>query len=310
MIEIYADGLLVYDSRQEKYELVGLTVTTGVNVGGTAEIIMPVGHPAFDQFVSYKTKVTIYRDGDLLFRGRALYPDDTFYGQRTITCEGELCFLRDSIQTPYLYEDSPAAIFGRIIGDHYRWMQHEPDKYFNIGEITVTDPNDYIRLESEGAETSLDTINKLLERCGGYIVFSGTGDTRTINWYATLDQQSTQEIEFGENLLDFSRTGALSTSLITGLIPYGAKDEATGKRLTIESVNGDAADIVAEDAVAAHGLIIGTVTWDEVTDPNNLLKKAQAFLEEHKSYISSLELTALDLAALDKKIDSCLQLRA
>lgn len=303
MIQVYADGALVYDSRLEEYDLVGLKITNGLNVGGTAEITMPANHPAYNAFVSYKTIVTVYRDGVLRFRGRVLYPADNFYGERTITCEGEMCLLRDAISRPYVYTGDPEDVFYSIMKEHAR--QTDDFKHFGIGAVTATDPNDYIRLESESAETVLDTINKLIDRCGGYITFtdgSREGE-RLINWLDTLERESDQVIEFGENLLDFARTGANTTSLATGLIPYGAKDETTGKRLDIKSVNDGVDYILDNDAVALHGKIMATAVWDDVTVASNLLTKAKAWLAEHKGFITSLELTALDLSYLDKSLD-------
>jgi phage minor structural protein len=303
MIQVYADGALVYDSRLEEYDLVGLKVTTGLNVGGTAEIVMPVGHPAYSTFVSHKTIVTVYRDGVLRFRGRALYPADNFLGQRTITCEGELCLLRDSINRPYKYQASPRSIFVTLINAHNG--QTDAVKKFTVGEVTVVDSNDYVLLESESAETILDTLNKAVERVGGYITFTDAEDgSRVINWLEELDRENKQVIEFGENLLDFSSTGANTTALVTGLVPYGKKDENTKKRLTIASVNGGKDYILAEDAVAVRGTIMGTAVWDDVEVASNLLKKAQAYLAQSKMFITSLTLTALDLSYMDKKIDS------
>lgn len=303
MIQVYADGVLVYDSRLEEYDLVGLKVTTGLNVGGTAEIVMNEGHPAYNSFVAYKTIVTIYRDGVLRFRGRALYPADNFLGQRTITCEGEMCLLRDSINRPYLYQASPRSIFVTLINAHNG--QTDDFKKFTVGDVTVVDPNDYIRLESESAETIFDTLNKAVERVGGYIVFTeGDNGERVINWLADLNTRNDQIIEFGENLLDFTRTGANTTSLLTGLVPYGAKDEKTKKRLTIESVNGGKDYILANDALRVRGTIFGTATWDDVEKPLTLLGKALDYLDECKVFITSLTLTALDLSYMDKSIDS------
>lgn len=303
MIQVFADGQVVYDSRLEQYDLISLKVTTGLNVGGTAEIQMAADHPAYNYFTSYKTIVTIYRDGELLFRGRALYSADNFTRQRTITCEGELCFLRDTINRPYLYQASPRSCFVTLIGAHNKATDAE--KRFLVGDVTVTDANDYIRVESESAETTLATLNKLLERCGGYIVFTDDEDgNRVIHWLEALDSRSSQSIEFGENLLDFSSTGANTTSLATGLVPYGARNEETKKRLTIESVNGGKDYIIDEEAQAVRGTIITTATWDDVTEPANLLKKARAYLDDAKVFITSLELTALDLSYLDRSIDS------
>ena len=303
MIQIFTDGGLSYDSRLESYNLRGLKITTGLNKGGTAEIVMPPGHPAYGSFTSYKTIVEIYRDRVLQFRGRALYPADDYYNQRTVVCEGELCFLQDAISRPYLYQDAPAAIFTTVI-ENYN-AQVEPAKQFRVGNITVTDPNDYIRLENGEAETVMATINKLLERCGGYLIFTtdATDGARVISWYASLEYVSDQVIEFGSNLLGFARSGA-NTNLITAVLPYGAKNERTGQRVTIESVNGGLDYIQDDEAVELRGRITAAVVWDDVTEPANLLKKAQQYLEENRYIVTSLELTALDLSYMDKNIDS------
>ena len=306
MIQLYADGVLAYDSRLKEHgkdhTLLGLKTTTGLNKGGTAEFIMPPGHPAYDLFVSFRTIVELYRDNVLKFRGRVLYPADNFNNLRTITCEGELCLFQDGISRPYLYQDTPAAIFAAVVGDYN--AQVEEYKRFRVGEITVTDANNYVRLESENTETVLDTINKLLERCGGYIVFTTAEDgVRVVNWYAELEHRSSQAIEFGANLLDFSRTGA-NTALATGIRPEGAKDQATGKRITIESVNGGLDYIVDEAAVALRGTIIKAVQWDDVTTPSILLTKAQQYLREARQIVTSLKLSAVDLSYLDKDIES------
>lgn len=302
MIQVYADDLLVYDSRIEDYALTELTVTAGLDTGGTASVGMPPKHPAYNAFTSYKTLVTIYRDNRLLFRGRALYPSDDFYNRRTITCEGERCFLLDSVIRPYVYQDDPAAIFADVIAQHN--AQVDTFKQFVVGTITVTDPNNYIRMESESALQTSDVIDKLVERCGGYIVFTtNTEGQRVINWYEELTYQSRQVIEFGENLLDFARTSA-NTDLATVIIPYGAKDETTGIRVDITSVN-DGQDFIQDyDAVALRGVIAKPVYWDDITLPQNLLAKAKQYLASSKLIITSLDLTAVDLSDLDKDIDT------
>lgn len=303
MIQVYADNSLVYDSRLEDYGLLGLTVTTGLNKGGTASIVMPPRHPGYNIFSSYKTIVTVYRDGLLLFRGRALYPADDFFNRRTITCEGERCFLRDGVlRGPYIYQDGPAAIFTDIITLYN--AQVDEAKRFVVGTITVTDPNNYIRLENETTEQTADVIDKLVERCGGYIVFTtNEAGERVINWYKDLGYQSRQVIEFGENLMDFARTSS-NDDLATVIIPYGAKDETTGQRVTIESVN-DGLDFIQDlDAIALRGTIVKPVYWDDIADPMNLLAKAQQYLASSKMMITSLELTAVDLSDIDKSIDT------
>ncbi len=306
MIKIYADGKPIYDSRLREsgkdYTLLGLRTTKGLNKGGTAEIVMPPGHPGYSALIGHRTIVEMYRDGELRFRGRALGYTDDWMNRRTWTCEGELCLFQDAVSRPYLYQDTPESIFVALIQDYN--SQVEPFKQFKVGAVTVTDANDYVRLESETAELVLDTINKLLARCGGYIHFSTDEDgARVVNWYAELNNRSSQSIEFGENLLDFARNGA-NPDLLTGVIPYGAKNEETGARVDITSVNDGLDYIVDEAAVALRGTILKPVIWDDVTEPENLLRKAEQYLREHRQVVTSLRLTALDLSRLNKSIDS------
>ena len=302
MIQVFADDFTVYDSRLPDRGLLGLKVTAALNKGGTAEILMPPDHPAYRVFTSYKTLVTVYREDLLLFRGRALYPKDDRFNRRTIVCEGERCFLRDSTIRPYLYQDTPAEIFADLIAQHN--TQVDEFKTFQVGTVTVTDPNDYVRLESETAEQTLDVIDKLVERVGGYIVFTTNEEgRRVINWYESLGYQSGQAIEFGENLLDFARDGS-STDMVNRVIPYGAKNEETGERVTVKSVNNDLDYIQDDESVALRGVVSRPVYWDDVTEPANLLRKAQQYLETSKMAVTSLQLTAVDLSLLDRFIDT------
>lgn len=302
MVQVYADGKPIYAPFLEGYELLKLKATPSVDKAGTAEFTLPPEHPAYNSFVEYKTVIEILRQGELLFRGRALYPTDDLYRQRTITCEGERCFLRDSILRPYLYQNTPAAIFRDLIAQHN--AQVDPFKRFRVGEITVTDDNEYIRLEGGSAETVASVLDKLVARCGGYIIFTTAADgVRVINWYAEIGQHSGQAIEFGENLLDYSSTGA-NTNLATAILPYGAKNETSGLRTTIETVNSGLDYIQDDAAVARHGFIIQPVYWDDVTKPGNLLTKARQYLDTSKNIVTSLELTAVDLSVLDEGIDT------
>ena len=302
MIRVYADDQLVYAPQLADYALTGLQVTVSATASGTATITMPPDHPRYNSFTDYKTVVTIYRHGVLLFRGRALYSTDDFYNCRTITCEGERGFLQDSIVRPYLYQDDPAVIFADLIANHN--AQVDAEKTFVVGTVTAKDANDYVRLESSTAESTGFVLDTLVERVGGYLVFTTNAEgQRVVNWYADPEYRSEQVIQFGENLLDFSRTG-VNTELATVIVPYGAADQETGERLTIKSVNDDLDYIQDDEAVALRGRITRAVYWDDVTEPANLLRKAQQYLNDSKNIITTLQLSAVDLSLLDKSVDT------
>lgn len=301
MIQLYVDDNLIFDSRVKSTALLGLSAQLGLNKGGAATIVLPPEHPAYNDFVSYRSVVTIYRDGVLRFRGRALYPTDDFMLRRTITCEGERCFLRDGIHRPYKYAESPAGIFQTVIGLYN--AQVESFKQFVVGTIDgiSTAP---IELENEEAEPISAVIDKIVDLCGGYIIFTtNTAGQRVINWYSEINYSNQQKIEFGSNLVDFSRTTA-NSELATVIFPYGAKNETTGERITVSSVNGGLDFIKDDEAVALRGMIAKAIYWDEIKSPAELLTRAQQFLNESKNLVASLELTAVDLSLLDKKVDS------
>jgi hypothetical protein len=310
MIQLYVDDKLAFDSRLQDTALLGLKAQLGLNKGGAATIILPPGHPFYEfdpsdpnanGFTSYKSIVTIYRDGKLHFRGRALYPTDDFMLRRTITCEGERCFLRDGIHRPYSYNDTPKNIFREVINSYN--VDVEAEKQFAVGSVNGIS-TDTILLENEEAETHLSVIDKLVEKCGGFITFSfNAAGQREINWVAKLSYHNKQLIEFGSNLMDFSRTMA-NTDLATRIIPYGAKNESTGERLTIKSVNNEQDFIQDDKAVALRGVVTKAVYFDEITLPDALLARAQQYLNTSKNVITSLELRAIDLALIDKNIDS------
>lgn len=302
MMQIFADGKLVLDSRLEEYAPQALRVTAVLSKGGTAEITLPRTHPSYGLFQPYKTVVEIYRHQELIFRGRPLTIAEDLYGSRTITCEGERCFLRDGIMRPYLYQDAPDKIFEAVIAAYN--SQVDAAKQFALGAVTVTDSNNYVRLESGSAETCLATIDKLVERCGGYVTFSTADDgKRTIGWYATLNGSCRQAIKITENLLDFARSTA-NTDLATVIIPYGARDAETGERLTIRTVNNGVDYIEDAEAIALRGRIVKAMYWDDVTLPENLLTKAQAALSGARLLITTLRLNVIDLSNIDPEADA------
>lgn len=309
MYQVYADGSLIFDSRFEEYVIARGQIDLEVNKSGSFVFTLYRDHPYYDRIEKLKTIITVYRDNMLIFRGRVILSADGFYNDKTFTCEGELSFLLDSIQRAYSFTGSPADLFAQFINNHN--SQVDADKQFTVGNVTVTDPNNYINRGNSSYEDTLTNLNgKLLESLGGYInITAGENGVRVINWLADYPYLSTQSIEFGENLLDFTRQNS-AEDIATALIPLGAKIETEDEdvqeepRVTIESVNDGLDYIYDEDAVNVYGWIYKSQTWDDVTEPANLLTKARAYLNELINLNISLELSAIDLSAMDKDINA------
>ena len=303
MFRIYADNVLIYDSSLDDYVITKGQIEREVSKSGKFTFTLYSDHPHFDRIEELKTIIKVYRDDSLVFRGRVLSYVDGFNADRTFTCEGELSFFVDSVQRPYVFQGSPADLFRQFVTAHN--LQVEEAKRFTVGEVTVKDPNDYIRRENGSYENTLTNIqDRLTGSLGGYITFTeGPGGTRVINWLAEYGSLSSQSIQFGENLLDYARTRS-AESIATVLIPLGAQSEETGERITVASVNDGKDFIVDETAAARYGLISAVEIWDDVTVPANLLTKGRTRLSELSSLITSIELTAIDLSDLDRDIDA------
>jgi hypothetical protein len=181
--------------------------------------------------------------------------------------------------------------------------QVEDAKHFEVGQVTVTDPNDYIVRSNIDHANTWDELNKkLLELLGGYIRVRHEEGVSYIDYLVSLNELSPQAVEFGENLLDLKKIRK-GEDIATALIPLGAKlkdeeDKDTDLRLTVAGVNGGLDYVFDQTAVDQYGWIFQTVTFDDVTDATNLLTKAKAHLAELVKSVESIELSAADLSKI------------
>jgi hypothetical protein len=162
--------------------------------------------------------------------------------------------------------------------------------------------------------------DKLIKLLGGYISIRYEEDGNYIDYLSDFTDTSTQGVRYSINLLDLENE-VKGDSLATCIIPYGAKIESeestetedgttteesteTEERVTIKSVNGGLDYIQNTEAVAKYGKIYEVVTWEDVTEPSNLLTKARAYLAQKIMLHSSLTVKAVDLNLTNSMIES------
>lgn len=307
MYRVYCDGLLLYHSKLESLRILNPSLDLEVNKTGSFDFGVEQDHPYYGLIRKLKSIITVYQDDFLLFRGRVLDEEIGWYNEKQITCEGELAFLLDSIQRPYEYSGSIRDFLQMLLDIHN--AQVDEVKRFTLGNVTVTDPNEYIvRSDIDYTNTWEVITKKLLDLLGGYIIVRHENGMHYIDYLSSINILAPQKIRFGENLLDLKRVRK-GEDVATVIIPLGAKlknDEGqdTDKRLTIEAVNGGVDFVQDADAIAQYGTIVKTATFDDVTDPENLKAKGQAYLAESVKLPESIELTAADLAAAGVDIQS------
>lgn len=317
MYKIYADGTLIYDNTDETYKIVKGNGTLETNKSGSFSFAIYPDHFYYNSFVRKKTVITVYKSGKIIFRGRVLNDTTDHLNNKVLTCEGELGYLLDSVIRPFEFNGTPEALFKKFVTEHN--SQVDEFKRFKIGKVTVIDPNNYIARSNTAYESAFNNINsRLLEdSTGGYLYIThgedGTDPIPTLNYLADFTKVSTQKVEFGSNLKQYTKT-VRADDLATAIIPLGytirteaneeTGTEASEEKLTIASVNGGIDYVYDPDAVALYGWIFKVVEWSDVTDANNLKRKAEEYLDGAINQNITIELNAIDLHMLDKSIES------
>lgn len=306
MYRMYLDKSLIYQPGIEELTMTDIKYTLELNKAGELEFTIPPSHPYYDQISILKTYIDLYENDSLLGRFRIISIDEDFYKQRTVTCEGELSYLLDSIQRPYEFTGSISSFLQKLMDVHN--SQVEKDKQFEIGMCNVVDTNNYINRSNGNISNTLSAINnKLIKTHGGYIRVRNEANHRYLDYISDYGNICNQVIRFGENLLDLSNY-IKGENVRTAIIPLGAELKEEGingvkKRVDITSVNGGKDYVYSEDAVKLFGWIWGMVEFKDVTLPTNLKKKAEAYLEECINLQVSLELTAVDLHDLNVDVE-------
>ena len=306
MYSVYVDGFPLYEPRiSETYYLISPSLKQTTNLPGELSFSIPAEHVSSSLINRLSSRVSVYRDDSLIWIGRPIESSVDIYGTTKWICEGCLAYLCDTIQRPFEFQGSPTELFTKIVNNHN--AQVNQNQMLQVGVVTVTDPNDYINRSSVEYLSSWDVLKtRLLDSLGGYLFMTYPNGQPTINWYAVPPDTSTQIIEFGQNLQDYART-VYGSETYTACIPLGAKDEATGERLTVSSVNGGN-DFITSPLAYSLGYIYAPssdVTWEDVTVPANLLSKAQTWLTNYGTkYKEKVNLKAIDLHNTDASIES------
>ena len=308
MYKIYADNTLIYDSTLEDYRIGKGVISLETNKSGSFTFSVYPDHFYYDCFIRLKTVIKVTRSGKIIFRGRILNDVTDYWNNKVITCEGELGFLQDSIIRPFTFNGTPVDLFKKFVDEHN--AQVDDFKKFKIGSVTVVDPNNYIARSNSNYETALYNLNSRLieDSLGGYFFIThgedGTEDIPTLNYLADFTKVSSQVVEFGSNLKDYTKT-IKADEIATALIPIGAETNPdTHEKLTIKSINGGKDYIYDPDAVALYGWIFKVVEWDEVTVASNLLTKGRERLAQIVKQNITIELNAIDLHLRDRSIES------
>lgn len=301
MYQVLIDGRDLYYPADEEYALTTGNVALKLNDAGSFDFNIPIINPEYNNIRPRISMVQVLKDDKELFCGEVREVRKDFYGTKQVYAVGELAFLFDSIQPQAVYHDkTPKQLLETWLNIHN--SQVEDKKKFYIGIVTVKDSNDSM-YRFTNQETTLGCIRtKLCDSLDGYLrIRKDKGkrylDLITLEDYGKVCEQS---IEFGENLLDYSEN-VTADELYTCVVPKGARlDESPIEGLDayvdIKSVNNGKDYLYINDAVNAYGWNRCVVSWDDVTEPENLKRKAENWLKDNQFERMTLSLSAMDLS--------------
>nr|WP_314505421.1 phage tail spike protein [uncultured Lachnoanaerobaculum sp.] len=265
-----------------------------VGKSGTLEFDINLFHPNYEDVVMYKTYIRVERDGEEVWYGRVINISKDFYNTKTVICEGELGLLNDSIQASYGYSGTVRGYIDYILGNHN--SQVEEEKRIYTGNIIVSDSNDYIHRENNSYTKTLEELDaKLPKLLGGYLKTRHENGVIFLDYLWNYGDDNTQIISVDENLIDYE-SSENNNEFYTRLIPTGAKVNEVA--ITIKTVNGGVDYIENPALIERYGVIVGTKSWDDVTLPENLLRKARKEILS-KELPNSFKLSAVDLSHID-----------
>lgn len=298
MYTIYADDALLYSPGDEELSALSPVLETQCNAAGTLTFVLLPEHPLYNALHKLRTRIRVMQDDEIIWRGRVLEAEIDFYHQKTVTCEGELTYLVDSVLHPYKladYDGTAAGLFRLYLTRHNEAVSEA--QQFQIGNVDIETLSS---VENTGYGNTWDEISSnLLDIHGGFLRVRYDGDVRYLDWTKESGTSCGQVIRFGENLLDLSEYVSAS-EVVTCLIPYAGQSDS---QITISSVNGGKDYIEDEAGVALYGRIWGVTEFD-TKDAAKLLEMAKENLQKRLKETITITISAVDLHLLDVDAES------
>lgn len=296
----------IYEPLDDTLRIFEPVLTQEMGSAGSFTFRVHKEHPYYKQLKVLTSEVIVYDDGACVFCGRMWRPEQDFDNMVAVTCEGELTYLLDSRQRPFTYTGGIDGYIGQLLDVHN--SQVDASRQIKKGNIVVSGDGGYKEWTVQGFPETLTLLRQLPESFGGYLRVRHEAGVRYLDYLWDYGGINSQVIRFGENLLDLTHY-VDATQIITCLIPQGAdveyKDESgetQSRAVDITSVNGGVDYIENAEAVELYGKIWGYQKWDDVTEPGILLAKAREYLKEASTLPASMEVSAVDLAAIDSTV--------
>lgn len=220
------------------------SISAEVNASAYFDFTIPSTHHLYNTIEERAGIVKVYSDSKLLFMGEITEIEEDFYGTKSVSCVDPRDHLNDVMVRPYSTIDgeqqyvAPSSVDGYFqwLIDQYNKGAMNPKFRFDVGvnQGAYLDKNNYIYRSSEDFPTvGAEIEDQILDALGGYLTLTYPNGVPTLNLYADVHEANTQIIDFGINLVDFTKTTG-TDSQYTAVRPEGGtpdKEESDSDNL-------------------------------------------------------------------------------
>lgn len=323
--KVLYDNQLLFDPYTDD-RITDTKLSSKLNAASYFDFIIAPTHSLYSKLKERAGEVRIYFNNLILFKGEISQIDEDFEGNYSVSCTGVLDYLTATRVRPYSTIEGEQPLKAPSSYDGYfQWLidQHNSNcldsrKHFSVGvnQGNMLDKNNYIYRASEQRPTTASEIeDKILNSAGGYLFVRYQDDLNILDLYADVHDVNTQIIDYGVNMLDFTKTTTTESQytavVATGYTPNppegqpdakmkpitleGCTDGGTPYSSTIVKMGDRVYDV---EAVARYGYHEYYVSNTDITTYDGLLYYACKTLNTLLSPALTISVKAVDLALI------------
>ena len=323
--KVLYDNQLLFDPYTND-RITDTKLSSKLNAASYFDFTIAPTHSLYSKLAERAGEVRIHFNNLILFKGEITKMEEDFEGNYSVSCTGVLDYLTATRVRPYSTVEGEQPLKAPSSFDGYfQWLidQHNSNcldsrKHFSVGvnQGNMLDKNNYIYRSSEQRPTTASEIeDKILNSDGGYLFVRYEDDLNILDLYADVHDVNTQIIDYGVNMLDFTKTTTAESQytavVATGYTPNppegqpdakmkpitleGCTDGGTPYSSTIVKMGDRVYDV---EAVARYGYHEYYVSNTDITTYDGLLYYACKTLNTLLSPALTISVKAVDLALI------------
>nr|DAM03289.1 MAG TPA: Putative tail protein [Caudoviricetes sp.] len=241
--KVLYDNQLLFDPYTDD-RITDTKLSSKLNAASYFDFTIAPTHSLYSKLEERAGEVRIYFNNLILFKGEITKIDEDFEGNYSVSCTGVLDYLTATRVRPYSTVEGEQPLKAPSSYDGYfQWLidQHNSNcldsrKHLSVGvnQGNMLDKNNYIYRSSEQRPTTASEIeDKILNSAGGYLFVRYQDDLNILDLYADVHDVNTQIIDYGVNMLDFTKTTTTESQytavVATGYTPDPPKDQPNAK---------------------------------------------------------------------------------